>query len=107
MIATIEHRSKRFKVDLSNPLDISIPMDGSPNNLIAWYVDSPIIKAHEEDGFVGAVAQGASVNFNNIQFNPHSHITHTECVGHITERVHSINTNLKGYFFFALFPFGK
>lgn len=101
MIATIEHRSKRFKVDLSNPLDISIPMDGSPNNVIAWYVDSPIIKAHEEDGFVGAVAQGASVNFNNIQFNPHSHITHTECVGHITERVHSINTNLKGYFFFA------
>ena len=41
------------------------------------------------------------VNFNNIYFNPHAHITHTECVGHITEKIHSINQNLKHYFFVA------
>ncbi|MDP5091852.1 MAG: cyclase family protein, partial [Polaribacter sp.] len=40
-------------------------------------------------------------NFNNIHFNPHSHITHTECVGHITEKIHSVNQNLKHYFFLA------
>jgi len=34
-------------------------------------------------------------------FNPHSHITHTECVGHITKDVHSINQNLKHYFHLA------
>jgi arylformamidase len=34
-------------------------------------------------------------------FNPHAHGTHTECVGHITKKVHSINENLKQFFFFA------
>lgn len=35
-------------------------------------------------GFVLEVAKGASVNCANVTFNPHSHGTHTECVGHIT-----------------------
>ena len=34
-------------------------------------------------------------------FNPHAHGTHTECVGHITKEVHSINKNLKQFFFLA------
>ena len=46
-------------------------------------------------------SEGAAVNFNSIQFNPHSHITHTECVGHITKEVHSVNKNLSQFFFFA------
>ena len=34
-------------------------------------------------------------------FNPHAHITHTECCGHITENFFSINDVLKSYFFDA------
>lgn len=101
MIATIKHNSKNFKIDLSNPLDISISLKGNASNINAWYVDPPKIEPHVEDGFVGSVKQGAVINFNNIYFNPHSHITHTECVGHITEKVHSVNSNLKKYFFLA------
>ena len=41
------------------------------------------------------------MNFNNIMFNPHAHITHTECCGHITENFFSINDVLKSYFFDA------
>ena len=47
------------------------------------------------------MADGADVNFNNIWFNPHAHGTHTECVGHITKKVHSINQQLKQFFYLA------
>ncbi|MCB0432957.1 MAG: cyclase family protein, partial [Mangrovimonas sp.] len=47
------------------------------------------------------VVEGSAVNFNSIWFNPHAHGTHTECVGHITEKVHSVNKNLNRFFFLA------
>lgn len=101
MIASIKYNSKYLKVDLSKPLDISIPLTGTTENVNAWYVGPPSIKPHVEDGFVGSVKEGAVINFNDIAFNPHSHVTHTETVGHITEKVHSVNQNLKTYFFLA------
>ncbi|CAZ96431.1 cyclase family protein [Zobellia galactanivorans] len=101
MIATIKYRTKNYPIDLSKPLDISIAIKGGSENVTAWYVDPPEIKAHEEDGFVGKVSEGASINFNDIAFNPHAHGTHTECVGHITDEFHSVNKNLKQYFFLA------
>ena len=101
MIATIETNSRKYKIDLSKPLDISIPLIASKKNVNAWYIDEPIIEPVVIDGWTASVAEGASVNFNNIKFNPHAHGTHTECVGHITKETHSINKNLKQYFFFA------
>jgi len=101
MLATIQYNSKKHQIDLSKPLDISIPLKASKKNVNAWYLDAPKIEPVELDGWTASVKQGASVNFNNIQFNPHAHGTHTECVGHITEKVHSINKNLKQFFFFA------
>ncbi len=53
------------------------------------------------EGWVGKVSEGASVNFNDIYFNPHAHGTHTECVGHITEGFHSVNKALTQFFFLA------
>jgi Predicted metal-dependent hydrolase len=53
------------------------------------------------DNWVGKVSEGASVNFNNIYFNPHAHGTHTECVGHISEAFHSVNEALTEFFFLA------
>jgi len=88
-------------IDLSKPLDISIPISGESTNVNAWYVDHPKIAPYTDGDFVGKVSEGASTNFNNISFNPHAHGTHTECVGHITEDFHSVNQNLKQYFFKA------
>ena len=88
-------------IDLSKPLDISIPLRGNASNVNAWYVEPPKIEPHSEGGFVGKVSEGASINFNNIKFNPHAHGTHTECVGHITKEFQSINKKLKRYFFLA------
>ncbi len=92
---------KNDYIDLSKPLDISIPLRGDASNVNAWYVDHPRLEPHTEGDFVGKVSEGASANFNDISFNPHAHGTHTECVGHITEDFHSINQNLKRYFFKA------
>lgn len=101
MIATIQHHGEPLKIDLSKPLDISIPLRASKNNVNAWYIGEPKIEPVKNDDWIGRVSEGAAVNFNNIQFNPHAHGTHTECIGHITEEFHSVNNNLKQFFFTA------
>ncbi len=78
-----------------------MPLVSSKNNVNAWYIDEPKIEPVKEGEWTAAVSKGADINFNNIYFNPHAHGTHTECVGHITEKVHSINQNLKTFFFLA------
>ena len=101
MLATIQHKTKTVKINLNEPLDISMPLRGDASNVNAWYVKHPTIEPHKDGKFIGKVSKGSSTNFNTITFNPHAHGTHTECVGHITEEVHSINQNLKQFFFLA------
>ncbi|HIP31709.1 MAG TPA: cyclase family protein [Crocinitomicaceae bacterium] len=88
-------------IDTSRPLDISIPLRNSEENPKAWYVSAPRFEAVMTDQFTGSVKKGGSVNFRNVFFNPHGHGTHTECLGHITEEVFSINETLSEYFFQA------
>ncbi|WP_179375188.1 cyclase family protein [Winogradskyella wichelsiae] len=101
MIATIQYNSRKLKVDLKQPLDISIPLTGKDTNVSAWFLGPPKIEPETTEGKTISVANGAVVNFNTITFNPHAHGTHTETVGHITEKVYSINKNLKQFFFLA------
>ena len=101
MKAIIEYNSRKIQIDVSKPIDISIAIDVTKENVNAWYIEDPKIFPESYEGEIIKVSEGAVVNFNNIHFNPHSHITHTECVGHITEEVHSVNQNLKHYFFVA------
>ena len=101
MIAEIEKGGQKFRVNLNHPLDISIPLRAEDDNPKAWYVDKPSIEPVESDGFIGSVRKGGSVNFRTITFNPHGHGTHTECVGHISEQLHSVNMHLKKFFFIA------
>jgi len=101
LIATIQYNSRKLQIDLLKPLDISMPISASKKNVNAWYIDEPVIEPVRDSEWIAAVSEGADVNFNNISFNPHAHGTHTECVGHITEKVHSVNQNLKTFFFLA------
>ncbi|MFI1773128.1 cyclase family protein [Thalassobellus citreus] len=101
MLATIQYNSRKLQINLSNPIDISMPLRASKNNVNAWYIDEPKIEPAKDGEWIASVKEGACINFNNIFFNPHAHGTHTECVGHITEKVHSINQNLKQFFFLA------
>jgi arylformamidase len=101
MLATIKYNSKNFQIDFTKPIDISIAIDVSKQNVNAWYIGGPKIFPEDFEGQKINVSDGAAVNFNNIEFNPHAHITHTECAGHITEKVYSVNQNLKQYFFLS------
>ncbi|HEY0092215.1 MAG TPA: cyclase family protein [Flavobacterium sp.] len=102
MRVTIQHQQQTFEVDLSNPLDISIPLTNSDANPIAWYIEKPVIEPVRFGDWVGKVSEGSSsTNFNNIFFNPHGHGTHTECLGHITRDFYSVNQSLKTFFFIA------
>ena len=101
MRATINIENKLYTVDFSKPIDISIPLQSGDNNPVAWYIDAPLIEPVKEGKWVAKVSEGASINFQNIHFNPHGHGTHTECVGHITEHIYSINDCLKTFFFSA------
>lgn len=101
MKASITIGNKVFSVDLSKPIDLSIPLTADHNNPIAWYLDLPQITPVQLEDWVGSVKQGGAVNFNNICFNPHAHGTHTESVGHILEEVHSVNEVLQEYFYLA------
>jgi len=99
MIANITHKEKTFKVDLTQPIDISLPLKDGNDNPNAWYVPDVKMEAVVMGDWVGEVKKGGSVNFFNIFFNPHGHGTHTECLGHISKEKESINECVKTYFF--------
>jgi len=88
-------------IETNEPLDLSIGLKAGNKNLSAWYVDSPIFEPVRANGFIGSVEEGGGVNFRDISFNPHGHGTHTECHGHITPKVVSVNQTLKTFFFKA------
>ena len=90
-----------FEINLSKPIDISIPLTNTDANPIAWYIEKPVIEPVKFGDWIGKVSKGSSTNFNNIFFNPHGHGTHTECLGHITKEFYSINQCLKQFFFLA------
>lgn len=86
---------------INEGIDCSIPLTASEENPTAWYVAAPSIDVVRENGWVGSVKEGGSVNFRNIHFNPHGHGTHTECLGHITPTVFSVNGLVKKLFYQA------
>lgn len=75
--------------------DLSIPIDTT--GPLAWYLNEAQIEAVRDENWVGVVAEGGSVNFRNIHFNPHGHGTHTEGPGHVESEVHSIDRAVKSY----------
>ena len=100
MKTKIQLNGQEYRLDLSQPLDISIPL--SPEGPRAWYVEPMTIEPVRNDLFIGSIAEGGNVNFRNVFFNPHGHGTHTESSGHIDEVVISVNSILKQHFFTAL-----
>ena len=102
MIIQLQHPSgKNVSADFKKPIDIAIPLVAGPGRVRAWYVDPIRMEPVRNGDWIGEVKQGGSVNFRNIFFNPHGHGTHTECVGHISTEIYSVNQHIKQYFYFA------
>lgn len=95
MIISFEKDGQHYSANLDTFHDLSIPID--TNGPLAWYLDHAEIEAVRDENWVGVVAEGGSVNFRNIAFNPHGHGTHTEGPGHVEPTVHSIDRAVKSY----------
>ncbi|MFT5280436.1 MAG: arylformamidase, partial [Bacteroidia bacterium] len=91
MKAQFEIGGKWVKVNLDEGVDLSIPVSTNPDQVNAYYAHPVKMEPYKSGDFVGEVKQGGSVNYRDISFNPHGNGTHTECVGHITEDIHSVN----------------
>lgn len=101
MNTKIEFNGSVYRLDLSRPIDISMPLRAGTENVNAWYCDPVRIEPVVMGEWVGEVKRGGSVNFRNVFLNPHGNGTHTECVGHISIEDYSINQCLKKFFWFA------
>jgi len=101
MQAIIEHRQKKYAVNLLQPIDISIPLRSGTHNPNAFGIQQPQFEPFRAGGFVGSVALGGSVNCENLFINAHGNGTHTECVGHISQERITINECLRQYYALA------
>lgn len=101
MKALISFGAKQFSVDLSAPIDLSIPIMQGEKNVNAFYIAPVTYIPFQAGSFVGDVNQGGSCNVNTITINPHGNGTHTETVGHISKEKYPIRNSLSRFFFFA------
>lgn len=80
-----EHETTRvhFHIDYSNGRSLAIPFDARGGHPKFFADEGVSTRPLRCGGFVGDMAHGASCNAEVIEFSPHSHGTHTECIGHI------------------------
>ena len=84
--------------DLSSGIDISIPLNFNGPQPNAYGVEPARSEPVRSDSLVGDTRQGGSCNFEQYTFIPHCTGTHTECVGHITNKRISVRDCLKDAF---------
>jgi arylformamidase len=97
-----ELRIEGRSVDLSRPIDISIPLKFNGPQPNAFGVPRAISQACEARDLVGDTRQGGSCNFEQYTFIPHCNGTHTECVGHLTHQRISVSECLQDVIVSAL-----
>src|SRR5690349_11454662 len=80
---------EEYEADIAKAISISIPLyfDGPQPDVHG--IESAKASTMEIPGIIGDTHKGGSCNWQRYSLIPHSHGTHTECVGHITdERVY-------------------
>ena len=101
MIAEITHHGRSFRVDLSKPIDLSLPLQPGEGHVRAWGVPPVSMEAQRYGDTVYSVEEGGPLNFRSVTFNPHGHGTHTESVWHISKDPVPVGNLLKRFFFTA------
>src|SRR5215213_180315 len=88
MKTLIQINGRNFNLDLSQPIDISIPLSFNGQQPNAFGVEPATSTACEYGSLMGDTRRAGSCNFEQVTLIPHCNGTHTECVGHITnERI--------------------
>ncbi|MGH9820138.1 MAG: cyclase family protein, partial [Pyrinomonadaceae bacterium] len=86
------------RIELSDPIDISIPLDFNGPQPNAYGVEPASSRACEYSDLIGDTRRGGSCNFEEYTLIPHCSGTHTECVGHITNERISVRDCLRDVF---------
>lgn len=94
MIIQLEHNKTTYKTDLSQPLDISIPIKNGNNNPSCYWAEDVKFSTIYAGDFVGSVKEGGTVNYQTLTITPHGNGTHTETFGHITADESATISNL-------------
>jgi len=95
MIFTTTIEDKKYSADLTQPIDISIPLLSEAPGPKCFHAPNVRMWPVVAGDWIGSTASGSPVNFYNLQLNPHGNGTHTECVGHISKEKVTINTVLR------------
>ena len=103
MFIQLGRKGHRYEVDLSQPVDCSSTFGNLKREPRAWHSAPVSISPVKVDDWIGAVKEGAPVNFFSVQLNPHGNGTHTECFGHISPEQHKVNDYFKDYHGFCTF----
>ncbi len=101
MKCTLELGGRGYQFNLTQPIDISLPLAPHGRQVNAWYAPPFSASPVRMGDFIGSVAAGGPVNFVNVSLNPHGNGTHTECVGHISAEPYTINKCLCRFWFMA------
>lgn len=107
MKITVKRDGLSYEVNLSQGIDCGSTFGDEKREPSAWYVNPVRIEPVKMDDWTGSVAQGSSVNFYEVQLNPHGNGTHTECYGHIDKGHQKLNDHLKethGWIYFQRLP---
>ena len=95
MKAEVEIGNKKYNVDFSKGIDISIPLNFNGVQPNTYEVDRASSKPFQDGNFIGDTRKGGPCNFETYSFTPHCNGTHTECIGHITNERITILSSLK------------
>lgn len=90
MIAQWQQHKKTIYADLSNGIEIGIPVQRG-TGATSFGIAQAIYKTYRDGDFIGNKNNGGPCNLETITFTPHGNSTHTECVGHISLKPFLIN----------------
>ncbi|MBP6214381.1 MAG: cyclase family protein, partial [Pyrinomonadaceae bacterium] len=102
MADSITINGRTMQIDLSKPIDISIPLRFNGPQPNAYGVEAATSEPCAAGELVGDTRRGGSVNFEQYTCIPHCNGTHTECVGHITDERISVRDCLQDVMVVAL-----
>jgi arylformamidase len=85
MKAIFDIGDSTWEAELSEGIDLSIPLHFSGPQPNAFGLGEATKEPVRAGSFVGATTEGGSVNCFSVTIAPHGNGTHTECVGHIVD----------------------
>ena len=85
MKAQIEIGNKKYNVNFSKGIDISIPINFNGDQPNTYGVEKATSRPYQDGQFIGDTRKGGPCNFETYNFTPHCNGTHTECIGHIID----------------------